>query len=1237
MARLSIFLFSVKSSLAQFALAGFFCISLSAIAFAGSDRSARCAGADLDARIAGCTEVIARGNKETKRNRVTAYINRATAYRVKGDFGRALADLAKSLRLDPKSTLALTESASIYVAKGDFDRAIEEYGRALRLDENLTTGYGGRARAHRAKGELDKALADFNEAVRLDPRSAALRLDRGAVFQAKGDLELAIADYDEAIELDPKFADALFNRAMAYRGKQDLEHAKRDLETALKLDPRRAKAKEALDEVNRLIERAAPPAAAAPTIPAAPATLGASYRLIVVAVGFALIAFAIWLFWLKRATGVSAIGVGGGYQDATVLVKRGYTPDTLVARYEKAVGRDLRKEKEKGAFPDFPHARSADEVLGALGVSVATGLSEEEAERRLDLYGLNTIIARRRIGTLAILAHQFRSPVVALLAVAAGTAFYFGELEEGSAIVGVLAVNALIGFVAEIRAVRSIQALRALGTHPVRVCRGARTRLVPAERLVPGDIVLLEAGDAVSADLRIAEASSLAADESTFTGESTNVDKIIQPVSADARVSDRASMLFKGTAITRGSGVGIVAATGMATELGHISKLVEEAEPEISPLEQKLARLTGQLVWVTLILAALIGGIGLTQNRDTFLIVEAAIALAVAAIPEGLPIVATLALARGMWRMARHNALIERLSAVETLGATTVILTDKTGTLTENRMTVRRIWLPSGEVGVTKMGFERTAPGADFAEPDRSPQLTRLLETAVLCNNATLGHVPEEDSGDPMELALLRAGRLAGLDHAQLLAESPEIREYPFDAVVKMMATMHRHGGAHFFAVKGAPEAVLASAVRIAGEDGDAALDEPTRGKWRARAEKLGSEGLRVLAVAIRVQAHPGGPPFEDLTLLGLIGLEDPPRENVPEAMRACREAGIRVVMITGDHAMTAQSIARAVGLGGEAPSVIEGRELARLAIEKRERLLQTEVFARVSPVEKLELVRAHQAAGEIVAVTGDGVNDAPALRQADIGVAMGHRGTDVAREAAHMVLLDDAFPTIVAAVREGRVIFANIRRFVVYLLSCNLAEVLVVGLAMISALPLPLLPLQILFLNLVTDVFPAFALAMGEGEQDVLKRPPRDPRESILAHAQWSVILFYSFVLTAATFGALALARLWLGLDERAAVTVSFLTLAFAQLWHVFNMRDPEASFFRNEVTRNPWVWAALAFCTALLLTASYVPGLAHLLHLERPDIEMWAIVLGMSLVPPLVGAIASVRHALIGRSSRI
>ncbi len=868
------------------------------------------------------------------------------------------------------------------------------------------------------------------------------------------------------------------------------------------------------------------------------------------------------------------------------------------------------------SLPDNPHALPAGDALARLGVSVASGLSDDEVKRRHGVFGHNTIASRRKASALLLLVHQFHSPVVYLLGAAGMLAFYFGEIEEGSAILAVLVLNALIGFLTELKAARSIEALRALGTRSARVRRDGHVRLIPAEEMAPGDIVLLEAGDAISADLRLVEASNVAVDESTLTGEFVAVHKHTGPVAAEARLADRSSMLFKGTALTRGSGVGVVVATGLGTEIGRVSQLVEEAEPGSSPLEKKLARLSAQLVWATLLLTVLIAGVGLATEKDPFLMIEAAIALAVAAIPEGLPIVATLALARGMWRMAQQNALIERLSAVETLGATTVILTDKTGTLTENRMTVRRLWVPSGEIDLeTDVG-----DGSGQVQLGGDAQLSLLLEIGVLCNDASLDSDDEPGSGDPMELALLRAGFRAGLKRAALLKHSPVARKHAFDNASKMMATVYQRGDQFLFAVKGAPEAVLAAANKVIAEDGEMALDDNMRAEWLAHVEYFGHHGLRVLACAMKSGAQADASPYEDLAFVGLIGLEDPARADVPRAIQDCRQSGIRVVMVTGDHAVTARSIGRAVGLDHAAANVVEGKHIARLTSGKNGELFDVAIFARVSPAEKLDLVRAYQAAGEVVAMTGDGVNDAPALRQADIGVAMGLRGTDVAREAAAMILLDDAFPTVVKAIREGRVIFGNIRRFVAYLLSCNLSEVLVVGLAILSTLPLPIMPLQILYLNLVTDVFPAFALAMGEGEPGVLKRPPRDPREPILGRRQWFVIVLHSIGLTAGTFGALAAARLGLALDSKSVVTVTFLSLAFAQLWHVFNMRHPRSGLLRNEITRNPWLWGAILLCTALLVAPPYFPPLAYVLHLAPPTPAMWAIILGMSVTPLVV-----------------
>jgi Ca2+-transporting ATPase len=698
-------------------------------------------------------------------------------------------------------------------------------------------------------------------------------------------------------------------------------------------------------------------------------------------------------------------------------------------------------------------------------------------------------------------------------------------------------------------------------------------------------------------------------------------------------------MAFQGTAVTRGAGEGVVAATGMATELGHIAALLEEAEEAETPLERRIDYLSRQLVWATLGLTALIGTIGILTGKPPLLMIETAIALAVAAVPEGLPMVATLALARGMWRMARRNALIERLSAVETLGATTIILTDKTGTMTENRMTVTHAALPSGDVSVAPSTDPSGPPfvkdGVSL-DPSQDDGLRQLLEVCVLCNNASISPDPEHPDetlavGDPMEAALLVLGAKAGLERRDLLKAFPEVQEEAFDPELKMMATVHRRGTGYCVAAKGAPEALLDCVSQIVSPGGPAPFSEADRSAWREKSADLANQGLRLLALAAKTTETNDEPVYRGLTFLGLISLYDPPRHDVADAIAACKNAGIRVIMVTGDHAVTARQVAEAVGLDvRDDRQVIEGGDLSdaeALSEAERQRLLKAAIFARVSPRQKLDLIALHQSTGGIVAMTGDGVNDAPALRKADIGVAMGRRGSQVAREAADMVLRDDAFGTIVAAIAQGRVIFANIRKFIVYLLSCNLSEIMVVGLASLLGMPLPILPLQILYLNLVTDVFPAFALGAGEGEADVMERPPRDPKEPLLPRRYWVAILGHGASITAATLAAFLLSMATLGLTPDRAVTIAFLTLALSQLWHVFNMRDPGTRFLRNEITRNRYVWAAVVWCLGLILGAVYVPGLAGILDLSPPTADGWWLAIGLSLAPWALGQIAKAR----------
>ena len=886
---------------------------------------------------------------------------------------------------------------------------------------------------------------------------------------------------------------------------------------------------------------------------------------------------------------------------------------------------------DKGQSDAFERPVTA--VAKDQGVNPERGLDADDVVRRRGQYGPNQLRMTEKQSALVILAHQFEGVIVWLLAFAAGLSFFYRDIAEGIAIVVVLVINAAIGFFTELRAARSMEALAHMSEVTTRVRRAGKTISIDAHDLVPGDIVLLEAGDVVTADLRLFQVSNLQSDESVLTGESVPVVKHVDPVARGAVIGDRTNMAFKGTAITQGGGEGVVTATGRATELGQISHLVQTADPTASPLEKRLDRLGHRLVWLTFVLAGLVIGAGILRGHEVTAMIQTGVALAVAAVPEGLLVVATLSLARGMWRMAARNAIISNLSSVETLGATTVILTDKTGTLTENRMRVVGYLLEGSNVDVDlqneTVDFHTNAGDMD---PQTEPRLTEALTIGALCNNAVLGDGTQGPLGDPMEVALLKVAGLAGQDRDALLVKHDQLREHAFDHDTKMMATVHRDDEHLLYAIKGAPEAVLKICTHVLGPDGEQDLDDCKRAEWQDRSRAAAGEGLRLLALATKTTRQADrdeDAPYEALTLLGMVCLRDPLRADVASAISAAHAAGVRVVMMTGDHADTAAAIARDAGLGQDGHlNVIEGTELDGLAVDEtdgalRDRILAADVFARVAPSTKLTLAALYQKSGHIVAMTGDGVNDAPALKQADIGIAMGLRGTEVAREAADMVLKDDAVGTIIAAMRQGRVIFDNIRKFVVYLMSCNVSEVLIVGLAVSAGLPMPLLPLQILFLNLVTDVFPAFALGLGTGDERVMRQPPRDPAEQIVDRRRWILLGVLGGAITAATLTAFSLALHWLMLPTEAAVTVAFLTLALAQLWNVFNVRMPSSGLFANEVTRNGWVWGAIALCIGLILAVFWVPGLSGVLELPYPGLPGVLLSIGTSFSPLVIGQV--------------
>ena len=829
------------------------------------------------------------------------------------------------------------------------------------------------------------------------------------------------------------------------------------------------------------------------------------------------------------------------------------------------------------------------------------------------------------------LSNNSRAPLWCWLAFAAAISFLFGQTIEGYAVIVVIFLTIAIGFFTEVKAVRSMEALRKLSQVQTNVRRSGQVSQIAATKLVPGDIVLLDSGDIVTADMRVIEANKLQANESTLTGESLPVGKRTDPLDEKTELAERTNILFKGTAITRGSGAGVVIATGMATELGHISALVEDAKEEVTPLEKRLDRLGHRLIWLTITIAALVAITGIVSGKELFLMIETSIALAVAAIPEGLPIVATVALARGMLEMAKRNALINRLSSVETLGATSIIFTDKTGTLTENKMTVTKLVFEEDEIKSSSADNAGSNMKESAIADGKNRLLHEALKTGVLCNNATLskGQVEkgQDGVGDPTELALLAAGATADIFRDDLLQDLPEEREEAFDNDTKMMATFHKQNSGFHIAVKGAPEVVLDACSSILTKDGPKNLTEENNRRLKKINTEMAMQGLRVLALATRRVDTVDRFPYADLTFVAMVGLLDPARSEVKQAIAACKVAGIRVIMVTGDQPVTARHIARQVEMiEGNDAKVIRGNELNNfqdMAKEERRRILDISIFARVSPKQKLDLIALYQEKGAIVGMTGDGVNDAPALKKADIGIAMGNRGTQVAQEAADMVLKDDAFATIITAIEHGRVIFNNIRKFILFLLSGNVGEILAVGTASLINFPLPLLPLQILFINLLLDVFPALALGVGKGIPGIMQKPPRDPKEPILTGKHWTAIFGYGALIGLSVVGALWIALYWLQMPKAQAVTISFLTLGFSRLGHIFNMRDTDSGLFQNEITSNPFVWGALVLCSTLLLTAVFVPGLAQILQLESPGRQGWLLIFGMSLVPLVFGQV--------------
>ncbi len=868
------------------------------------------------------------------------------------------------------------------------------------------------------------------------------------------------------------------------------------------------------------------------------------------------------------------------------------------------------------------HNMNAESVITRCCTDSRHGLSTEEAEHRLQQHGSNTLETGRKVHWYMVLARQFVDVLIFILIVAAAISIAVGEMADAVTIMVIVVLNGVLGFVQEWKAEQAIEALQRMLAPHCKVVRDGRQQTIEAKKLVLGDMVVLEIGDRIPGDLRLVEALDCRVDESSLTGESESVGKSIDPVDSDALLAERSSMAWMGTAVTNGRARGVVTATGMATEFGRIAQLTQTIDREVTPLQRKLAVLGKQLGIFSIAISILVALSGWLLGKPLLEMFLTGISLAVAVVPEGLPAVVTITLALGVRAMVRRRALLRRLQAAETLGATTVICTDKTGTLTQNEMTVIRIWLPSGELAVTGVGydpqghFEQNEHKVDYHE---RPDLLALLETGLRCNHARLAKDDRgwHEIGEPTEAALVVAGYKAWLHPEE---EAPHsVSEFSFNSRRKRMTRIEHLPEAFIAHVKGAPEVILERCTHIWDHTVQRELTEADRQAAGAAYQAMAEKGLRTLALARR--SLPEGIALDedhierDLTLLGIVGIIDPPHPEVPEAIRLAHSAGIRVIMITGDAPATALSIARSIGLG--TARAISGRELnAMNDVGLRDLLQQDVLFARTTPEHKLRIVSTLKEMGQVVAMTGDGVNDAPALKKADIGIAMGLRGTDVAKGAADMVLTDDNFASIIGAVEEGRRQYDNIQKFVRYLLSSNVGEVIAIFVNILLGGPLILLPVQILWMNLVTDGMTAVALGLEPVETGVMQRPPRAVREPILDRTGILTILLMG--------GYIGAAALWLfhhyladGRPEALlqAQTVAFTCIIVLEKMNVFNFRALHAPLSTIGFFSNPWVLLAWTVTIGLQVCAIYLPFMQRTLHTVSLGWSDWGLIFMVAL----------------------
>ena len=859
------------------------------------------------------------------------------------------------------------------------------------------------------------------------------------------------------------------------------------------------------------------------------------------------------------------------------------------------------------------------------------GLTEDEAKKRYKKYGPNEIVEEKKTTALEIFVNQFKSILILILiAAAAVSGFILHEYTDMAVILIIVVLNSIIGFIQEYRAEQAVEALKQMVSPKCKVIRNDTIQEIPADRIVPGDILVIEEGDRIPADARLTNAVNLKIDESPLTGESTTVTKKPEIIKEETPLAQRTPMAYMGTHATSGRGKAIITTTGMSTEFGNIAKMIQSIEEETSPLKKKTEKLGRQLGVIALVgcimvfIVDYLNGISLVNS---FL---SAVSLAVSAIPEGLPTVLVITLSLGAQRMARQNAIVRKLNSVETLGTTTVICSDKTGTITKNEMTVRQVETENNSIDITGEGYTRDGKfieNGDKIKPRRNFELELILKTGLLCNNSSIVEDPEIGpyiTGDPTEGAILIAAVKSGLIPEKVEKENPRVWEFPFDSRRKMMSTINETENELRVYAKGAPEVILEKSNQIYSDGAIIELTEKHREEIKDKVEELAERALRVLAFAYKETEKQDEYQQEetesDLIFIGLMGMMDPPREEVPAAIELCRKAGIRPVMITGDHEDTAVAIAREVGIITEGDSdSVTGMELSEMTDAELSNIVdKVSVYARVSPEHKVRIAQALRSKGNIVAMTGDGVNDAPAIKAADIGVAMGIKGTDVSKEAADMVLADDNFASIVKAVEQGRIIYDNIRKFMRFMISSNFDEMIVISSFVLAGLPMPFLPVMILWLNLVTDGGPAIALSMDKPTDDLMSIPPRDPKEGIL-HGMYLFIAAYVVLQSGSTAATFIWKYLIQGASLAASRTTAFMQACIFELVVVWNCRSENHNVLRTGFN-NRYLLAATLIGGLLTISLSYVPFLQNVFHTVPLTLQDWAWIFGISLTGFLV-----------------